>query len=258
MKYADIDKVNSEIKMLDLKGKDYAMVPERVTAFRKLFPEGFITTSILNLSDDGTIVIMKAEAGYYREDGSRVVLGSGTAKEVQGKGMVNGTSHIENCETSAVGRALGMIGLGLNGGGICSAEELVNAITAQKQMQEENPKQNPGQAERGQKQPIKRDSSQKVEIQKTEGGTVPPVMAEKPPEITPVKAFLIKEMKNLREARNISASQNNKLFADQKKALIEAGLVPDKALEEFTMEEAEDLIKMMYEKFTPTGVEIKK
>jgi hypothetical protein len=244
MKYSDIDKVNGEIKMLDLKGKDYAMVPERVTAFRKLFPEGFITTSILNLSDDGTVVIMKAEAGYYREDGSRVVLGSGTAKEVQGKGMVNGTSHIENCETSAVGRALGMIGLGLNGGGICSAEELVNAITAQKQMQEENP--------------IKRDSKPKADVQETEGGMVPPVTAEKPPEITPVKAFLMREMKGLREARNISAAQNNKLFADQRKALVEAGLVPDKSLEDFTMEEAENMVKLMYEKFTPTGVEIKK
>ena len=134
MTYQDIDRVNSEISMLDLKGKNYAMVPERVTAFRKLYPEGFIKTDIIHLSDDGTVVMMKASAGYYREDGTEVILGSGMAKEVQGKGMVNGTSHIENCETSAVGRALGMIGLGLNGGGICSAEELVNAITAQEQM----------------------------------------------------------------------------------------------------------------------------
>ena len=51
--------------------------------------------------------------------------------------MVNGTSYIENCETSAVGRALGMIGLGINGGGICSAEELTNAVVGQRQMKEE-------------------------------------------------------------------------------------------------------------------------
>ena len=151
-----------------------------------------------------------------------------------------------------------MIGLGLNGGGICSAEELVNAITAQKQMQEENPKQNPGQAEKGQKQPVKRDSKPKAEIQETEDGTVPPVTAEKPPEITPLKAYLMREMKGLREARNISASQNNKLFVDQRKALVEAGLIPDKSLEEYTLEEAENMVKLMYEKFSPTGVEIKK
>ena len=45
-------------------------------------------------------------------------------------------------------------------------------------------------------------------------------------------------MKGLREARNISAGQNNKLFADQRKALVEAGLIPNKSLEEYTVEEA--------------------
>ncbi len=131
MNYTDIAKVNSEMTMLNLKGKDYAMVPERVTAFRKLYPEGFITTEIL--SHDGTVVTMQARVGYIREDGSRVILGTGLAQEVKGKGMVNSTSYIENCETSAVGRALGMLGLGINGGGICSAEELANAVIAQKQ-----------------------------------------------------------------------------------------------------------------------------
>lgn len=137
MTYGDIERVNSEITMIDMKGKDYAMVPERVTAFRKLYPEGFIETQMVSTSPDGKIVIFEARAGYYREDGSKVILSTGHAREVQGQGMVNGTSHIENCETSAVGRALGMIGLGLNGGGICSAEELTNAILAQKQMEKE-------------------------------------------------------------------------------------------------------------------------
>ena len=135
MDYKDIDRVNSEIKMIDMKGKDYAMVPERVTAFRKLYPEGFITTEIVAM--EGPVVLMKAKVGYYREDGSEAVLATGMAREERGKGMVNGTSHIENCETSAVGRALGMIGFGLKGGGICSAEELVNAINARAQMEED-------------------------------------------------------------------------------------------------------------------------
>lgn len=135
MEYKDIDRVNSEINMIDMKGKDYAMVPERVTAFRKLWPEGFITTEIVAM--EGPVVMMRAKVGYYREDGTEVVLGTGTAREERGKGLVNTTSHVENCETSAVGRALGMIGLGVNGGGICSAEELANAITAQKQTEAE-------------------------------------------------------------------------------------------------------------------------
>lgn len=135
MTYEDIAKVNSQITMIDMRGKDYAMVPERVTAFRKLYPDGFIRTDIL--LNDGTTVLMQAKAGYYREDGTEVILSTGMAQEIRGKGMVNSTSHIENCETSAVGRCLGMIGLGLNGGGICSAEELANAVTAQKQIAED-------------------------------------------------------------------------------------------------------------------------
>lgn len=130
MNYQDIARVNGEMTMLNLKGKDYAMVPERVTAFRKLYPEGFITTEII--SHDGTVVTMQATVGYY-DNGAKVILGTGLAQEVKGKGMVNSTSYIENCETSAVGRALGMLGLGINGGGICSAEELANAVIAQKQ-----------------------------------------------------------------------------------------------------------------------------
>ena len=137
MNYQDIQRVNGEITMLPLKGKDYAMVPERVTAFRKLFPEGFITTQIVE--HDGTTVLMKATAGYSNADGISVILGTGYAQEVKGKGMVNSTSYIENCETSAVGRALGFLGLGINGGGICSAEELANAVVAQRQMQGEAP-----------------------------------------------------------------------------------------------------------------------
>lgn len=137
MDYSDISRVNSEIAMIDMRGKDYAMVSERVTAFRKLWPDGFIRTEILKMSEDGKVVIMKAKAGYYRDDGSEVVLSTGMAREVQGQGMVNSTSHIENAETSAIGRCLGLIGLGLNGGGICSAEELTNAILAQKQIEKE-------------------------------------------------------------------------------------------------------------------------
>ena len=48
MEYTAIQKANSEIRTIDLKGKDYAMVPERVTAFRKLYPDGFINTEIIS------------------------------------------------------------------------------------------------------------------------------------------------------------------------------------------------------------------
>lgn len=127
MNYQDIQSVNAEIKTIDLKGKQYASVAERVTAFRKLYPEGFITTEIVE--HDGTTVLMKAKAGFCTDKGDRIILGTGYAQEVRGKGMVNGTSYIENCETSAVGRALGMVGIGI-GDAICSADEYTNATNA--------------------------------------------------------------------------------------------------------------------------------
>ena len=232
MNYEDISKVNSEITMLDLKGKNYAMVPERVTAFRKLFPEGFIKTEIV--SNDGTTVLMQAVVGYY-ESGCPVILATGFAQEVRGRGMVNGTSHIENCETSAVGRALGMLGLGINGGGICSAEELANAVVGQRQMKDDERKVNP---------PV------------PAGGPVEVV--SRIPEPNPVEVFLKGAMRELREARGISAQENNKLFGEQKKALVEAGLAPDKSLAEYTMDEAKALIEAMYKNFAPEGTELKK
>ena len=95
MTYGDIERVNSEINMIDMKGKDYAMVPERVTAFRKLYPEGFITTEIVAM--EGPVVMMKAKAGYYSKEGAEIILGTGFAREERGKGLVNTTSHVENC-----------------------------------------------------------------------------------------------------------------------------------------------------------------
>ena len=135
MEYSDIARVNSEIKMMNLKGKDYAMVAERVTAFRKLYPDGFIFTKILKA--DGDEILMEAEAGYYKDDGSKVVFGTGHAHEIRGKGSIaNATSFIENCETSAVGRALGFLGLGINDGNISSVEEMIDQMVAKRQAAE--------------------------------------------------------------------------------------------------------------------------
>ena len=243
MNYQDISRVNSEINMIDMKGKNYAMVPERVTAFRKLYPEGFIRTEIV--SNDGTTVLMKSTVGYYAEDGREIVLSSGFAQEVKGRGLVNGTSHIENCETSAVGRALGMIGLGINGGGICSAEELANAITAQNQMKEEEKRTCAAQPGQSFKAP---DSSVSVSVT-----NAVPAASEK----DAVKLYLGSQMAELRKLRGITQKENNQIFMAQKNALVAAGLIPDKASEEFTMEEAENMIDLMYKRFDQMGTVIK-
>lgn len=126
--YEQIAKVNEGMTGIDVKGKSYVMVPERIKAFRKLFPDGFIKTDIISLENG--VCVMQTRVGYYR-DGNEVVLGTGLAYEKESNGYINKTSYIENCETSSVGRALGFLALGIDGGGVCSAEELANAISNQ-------------------------------------------------------------------------------------------------------------------------------
>lgn len=88
-----------------------------------------------------------------------------------------------------------------------------------------------------------------------ETGSVSTVQAV--PDASPVKSFLLKAMQELRENRKISAAKNNKLFAEQRAALIAAGLAPDKKLDEYTMEEAAQLVDDMYKRFDPEGTVIK-
>lgn len=261
MNYQDIAKVNSEMTMLpiekqnrktgEITTKDYAMVPERVTAFRKLIPGGFILTDIVNV--DGPTVTMQTRVGYYDDNGNPVLLATGLAQETKGQGLVNGTSHIENCETSSVGRALGFLGLGIDGGGgICSAEELANAITGQKQLQE---KAKQAAADQPRPEfPKKVDTAADV----AKVNSVPSIQEpEKPkPEPTPAQLILLQAMKETREKTGLTAAQNNKLFSARRDALVKAGLAPNKKLELYTVEEARSLIDAMEKNFSETNAEI--
>ena len=127
--YEDIKKANALIQTTDVKGKEYAEVPQRVKAFRSIYPMGTISTEIVSI-DNGVCVIHATVAS----DG--VILGEGTAYEKEGSSFINKTSYIENCETSAVGRALGFAGFGIDAS-IASAEEVMNAQKQQMVMGEE-------------------------------------------------------------------------------------------------------------------------
>lgn len=120
----NLTEVNKKLQTLDVKGKAYVMVNERVKAFRELCPDGSIETEILNLENG--IVTMKATV----KDETGKVLGTGLAQEKETNGYINKTSFVENCETSAVGRALGFAGIGVDGS-MASAEEVANAILQQ-------------------------------------------------------------------------------------------------------------------------------
>ena len=129
--FEDIQKANATIKTTPIHGKNYAEVPQRVKAFRMIYPTGLIETQMVSLENG--VCIMKATVGFYEEDGSVVVLGTGTAYEREGASNINKTSFIENCETSAVGRALGMAGFGIDVS-VASAEEVQNAILQQTEL----------------------------------------------------------------------------------------------------------------------------
>lgn len=127
MTFEELQKANQSITTTNIKGKEYAEVNQRIKAFRMVYPEGYIKTNIVKL-EDGMCVI-HAECGYLK-DNCQVLLGTGTAYEMESSSFINKTSYIENCETSAVGRALGMCGFGIDTS-VCSAEELNNAIINQ-------------------------------------------------------------------------------------------------------------------------------
>lgn len=132
IKFEDIQRVNETIKTTDIKGKDYAEVNQRVKAFRMLYPQGSLPTELI--SNENGVCIFKASV--ITDDGK--LLATGTAYEKENSSFINKTSYIENCETSAVGRALGLAGFGIDTS-IRSAEEMENAIAQQEEIDKEKP-----------------------------------------------------------------------------------------------------------------------
>lgn len=124
-----LDAVNAKLEFTNIKGKEYAQVNQRIMALWKLFPHGRIVTT--ELFDDGNRCKYRAEV--YRSPDEDMPAATGHAYEDK-KGMINSTSYIENCETSAIGRALGMLGIGANTS-VASADEVLSAMKQQKQCQ---------------------------------------------------------------------------------------------------------------------------
>ena len=132
MNFEDIVKANATIKTTDVKGKEYADVNQRIKAFRSICPNGCIETCLVS-NANGVCVF----SAVVRDENGKV-LGTGHAYEKENSSFINKTSYIENCETSAVGRALGMCGIGIDVS-LASYEEVANAI---KQQEEKPTKEN--------------------------------------------------------------------------------------------------------------------
>ena len=114
------------MKKIQIKGKDYVPVNERVLYFRdeEAYTGWAIVTEILSI--DSESVVMKASV--LNQEGA--VIATGHGQEYAASSFINKTSYVENCETSAVGRALGLLGVGIDTS-FASFEEVANAIKQQ-------------------------------------------------------------------------------------------------------------------------------
>ena len=98
-------------------GKKYMMVKDRMTFFRRQYGLTYGISTALIHSDD-----LRVQVQATVTDKAGQTIGSGLAEEIRGGGGVNKASALENCESSAIGRALAS--LGLHGGEYPTADEI--------------------------------------------------------------------------------------------------------------------------------------
>ena len=110
------------MKTINIKGKEYVTVNERLKEFRNTHKDYSLTTEIIELGAD--YCTMKAVV----TDPNGIVRATGFAREVVAKSPINKYAFVENCETSAIGRALGNFGIGIDDA-VCTADELIMKLS---------------------------------------------------------------------------------------------------------------------------------
>jgi len=120
---------NYKFKTTNIRGKQYVEVNERIKFFRQEDKyDGWGIHTDINMLD-GEQCLCKCTV--VNNDGE--VIAQGHAHEVKSSSNINKTSHVENCETSAVGRALAMLGIGIDTS-IASSNEVQDAIAKQQEL----------------------------------------------------------------------------------------------------------------------------
>jgi len=107
---------------IKIHNKEYTTVAERIAQMRDEHADWTLEAEVLSAAD-----IVQIKATIRNEEGR--VMGTGHAEEVRGSSNINSTSALENCETSAWGRALAACGWG--GEQVASANEVSDAIINQ-------------------------------------------------------------------------------------------------------------------------------
>ncbi len=137
-------KTDFQLKTILIKDKEYVPVDERLKAFHKYY-DGHIETEVLQTDtcidqlsgkqSERYVVVARVYPYSFdmeADEHTRSRFYSGSASEISTQGFINKTSALENCETSAIGRALGIMGIGLDNG-VASAQEVIQAKKAQDQ-----------------------------------------------------------------------------------------------------------------------------
>lgn len=117
---------NYKFKTTNIKGKEYVEVNERIKFFRleEKYKGWCLCSEVVHL-DEASCVI---KATICDENG--VTKATGFAQEDKSSSYINKTSYVENCETSAWGRALANLGIGIDTS-IASSNEVSMAIAKQ-------------------------------------------------------------------------------------------------------------------------------
>lgn len=110
------------MKTINIKGKEYVTVNERLKEFRNNFKDYALVTEIVELGVDYATV----KASIIDDKG--ILRATGFAREVVAKSPINKFAFLENCETSAIGRALGNFGIGIDNA-VCTADELLMKLS---------------------------------------------------------------------------------------------------------------------------------
>ena len=118
------------LESMSIQGKDYVLVKTRLQYLRKHYENADIKTEILHF--DGDSIMCKVTL-YI--DGKSV--SEGIAHEEKGKNSINATSFVEICQTSALGRCLGIYGIGITTS-VATWDEVNSAIKQQEANAREN------------------------------------------------------------------------------------------------------------------------
>lgn len=124
-----------QFKTTNIKGKEYVEVNERIKFFRleEKYNGWSLSTEVVHLDENSCVI----RATICNADG--MVIATGFAQEDKSSSYINKTSYVENCETSAWGRALANLGIGIDTS-IASSNEVAIAIAKQNSTPKAQPK----------------------------------------------------------------------------------------------------------------------